>query len=167
MGRADAYVDYLFQRLADDKALRADFRRADNETFEYKIWPVLNSFVDLERSGERKAYAIIGAAIAKSKMTSNGEMGLGSAFRSASQDTNSTHGNKEEKFPPRFSRLLSAESLDEVNSVIRPMLTLLISKGARLDFKRLLKDLVDFQYSPDRVRVRWAMDYMRSGGEDD
>lgn len=153
--RSKEFVDYLFSLLGKDKGLRACFKRADNEAYEWKTWQVLRRFVNLEHDDERRAFALIGACIAKSKQEANGSVGLGRACRIAA-------GNEDDDFSPRFMRLLSAESADELLVVLRPSLAYLVSKCGNLDFAGILDDILAFKWKREKIRVCWAKDYLNN-----
>lgn len=156
--RSEDFVDYLFSLKGKDKGLMASFKRADNEAHEWKTWQVLGRFVDLERDDERRAFALVGACIAKSKQSANGTVGLGRAFRIATGDDG---GN----YSPRFMRVLSAENLDELLVILRPSLTYLTDQCGILDFDGILVDILAFKYRRDSIRGRWAKDYLANGEE--
>ena len=56
----------------------------------------------------------------------------------------------------------SVNTLEEVLMVLPHDLKLFLSKSIKLDYKRLLRDLVNFQYDDarDKVKVSWAKDYL-------
>ena len=165
-GLTDAFVDYVFKLIAEDKGIRADLRRADNPSFEWKVWPVIQQFIkdDIGIKGKRRAYALVAAAIAKSGMNENGNIGLGRAFHILEEEKGAVDPDN---FPSRMARLLSCDSQEELEDVMRPVLSLMLSKGLRLDFKSLLDDLVYFNLRKDEVRIGWAKDYIGSTEEVD
>ncbi len=155
------FVDYLFSLKGKDKGLVAYFKRADKEVSEWKIWQVLYRFgVDLQYDDERRAFALIGACIAKSKQNTNGSVGLGRAFHIA---TDKEDGN----FSPRFMRVLSAENINELIVVLRPSLAYLTAKCGNLDFGGILYDILAFKNNRDDVRKRWAENYLGDVEEDE
>lgn len=158
--RSDDFVGYLFSLKGKDKGMLASFKRADNEAYEWKTWQVLRRFVDLEHDDERRAFALVGACIAKSKQSANGTVGLGRAFRLAA-------GDGGDSYSPRFMRVLSAESLDELLVILRPSLTYLINQCGILDFGGILADILFFKYQRDSIRVRWAKDYLVNDDEEE
>ena len=165
LARSDEYVDYLFRRCSEDKGFRADLRRADNPSFEWRVWPVIMSFAGkLDSDMVRRSYALIGSAIGKSRQASNGEIRIGKAFRVISK------GKSENKqFPPRLIRFLSCDDLLDLIAILRPTLSYMISEGIALDFKCLLKDLLAFRYEEnrDRIKAAWAADYLGAEGDND
>lgn len=156
----DSFVDEVFKICSEDKAARARLRRADNPAFEWQALPVVYTFIKdgIDDGGKRHAYLTVAAAIARSDMKANGSIGLGEAFRLIEEEKK--NAEKPKTFPPRLSRLMSCDSLEELVMVIRPILSLVLSKLGNLDFKRLLRDLLDFRYRKDSVLVGWAKDYM-------
>lgn len=152
--RSEDYVDYLFSKFAMDKKIRADFKRADEDSYEWKVWPVINQFTNLEWSDSRRTFAFVGAAMAKSKQTTNGNEGLGAAFRRIAGVVGA------EDFSPRFMRLLSVSDLNELFLVLRPMMPHLLAESNGFDFKRLIRDLLHFKSNSDRIRTMWASEYL-------
>ena len=156
MGReVEDFVNYVFRRMNEDKGFRADLRRADNPQFEWRIWPLINQFAGgIDNDDKRSAYAIVASSIAKCGNKENGSFSLGQAMRIiASSEKN--------KLSLRFARLLSADDARELIILLRPTLSMITSKGIRLDYVRLLNDLLKYRFeaSREQVRISWASDY--------
>lgn len=155
-----SFVEYLFVHCERDKGFAARLRRADNPATEYQSWEVLAKFnVNLDFSSERLPYAMIAAAVAKSRATSNGAIPLGRAIALAFDDgVNSDQANM------RLRRLLACNDVAEACRILRPLITLIQSRvSAPIDFITLLKDLVWFNRDPQRTKARWAQQFYRSG----
>ena len=92
MSQSNDFVSYVFSIIASDKGARADFRRADNDAYEWRIWPYLSRFIaDLDEDVyRRRVYALIGSAIAKSRSDEDGQVPFGMAFRKLSKDNGGT-----------------------------------------------------------------------------
>lgn len=162
--RAEQFVASVIQRLETDTGYRAALTRADNPATEYQSWEHLARWCDLEKENERMVFAAVAAALAKARVKKDGELGLGEALsRAFVPQGGSSSDNDAAK--TRLRRLLACDSVAEVVSVLRPLLGLIASRGVRLDYSRLLKDLLFFG---DRVKLRWAKGfYRKDGGEND
>ena len=161
MSDPTAFIDYIFKRIQVDKGFRAALRRADNPSFEWHISGLLRRFLGDEYFFDdiRHAYAIVAAAAARSSLKKNGSYGFGKAMHKAVGTKFS--GKDKDKFPPRFSRILSSSSFGDLIKVLRPTLQLIDSKSVPLDYSRLLTDLMRFRsdFTRERVRIEWAADY--------
>lgn len=97
--------------------------------------------------------ALIGAALAKGELKVDGKYGLGAPLAACYNDT-SDQGSL------RIRRLLACDSSREACRRLRPLLALFQAlEKPMLSHARLLADLLQFDYAPDRVRRRWAMDF--------
>ena len=162
MSRSDDYINFIFSRI-EDKAFRTAFKHADNEAFIWNAYPYIRNFVNIENETDARLYVLIGSAIIKSGQKENGKCGLGNAFwRIYNKNYDST------EFPPRFKRILAADNLDEILSILRPSLALIRSKDIPLDFKKLLSELNKYRFdgSRNQVRAAWASDYFNKGEEE-
>lgn len=155
-GRGAEFVEYVLRRAKEDKGFAARLRRADNPATEFQSWEILASFrVDLEKPWERMPFALIAAAVAKSRSGTNGPLGLGAALKHAYEN-----GSESAPARARLRRLLACDSSQEVCHVLRPMLALVASKsGVGLDYGRLLDELLVFERYPDRIKSRWAQEF--------
>lgn len=159
-----AFVDYLFIQCERDNGFAARLRRADNPATEYQSWEILAKFnVNLEFPEERLSYALIAAAIARSKAITNGNILIGEAVSKSFED-----GVKSSQANMRLRRLLACDNTEEACRILRPMLSLIQSRvTAPLNFAALLKDLLWFNYDPQRTKARWAQQFYRTGCDND
>ena len=167
--RAERFVEAIIKRCAQDKGYAAHLKRADNPATEYQAWEILASFgVDLARDAERIPFAVVGAAIARAGIESNGMLGLGKALALYYED-----GSESQPARARLRRLLACRDVVELCRVLRPVLSLLQGKGViALDYAGLLHDLLTFRWRAQEVQARWAMDFFSTyqtgeeGGQD-
>lgn len=164
-----AFVDYIINRCQIDNGLRAALKRADNPATEYQSWEVLAGFkVDLEYENQRLPYATIGAAIARTKVEKNGAATIGLAIARCYED-----GNASDQAKAKLRRLLACDSVPEVCRILRPLFSLIESKGKiALDYASLLNDLLWFGHDDSQLRIkaRWAQDFYgkpAAGGVDE
>ena len=154
--RESNFVNYLLNRIQQDKGLAARLRRADNPTTEYQSWEFLAGFgIDLEQDYQRLPYATVTAAIARAKIGANGSLSLGKAIALAYAEKGSAQYSDQAK--ARLRRLLACDDVTEVCRIIRPVLTLIDSRVSQpLDYSKLLGEL---RYFGKRSKIRWAQDF--------
>ena len=155
--RSQRFVETVIQRCGQDKGLAARLRRADNSATEYQSWELLASLnVDLERDYERLPFAIVAAAIAKSKTDSNGSLTLGRAIAACYEK----EGNDSSQAKIRLRRLLACDDLEELIQILRPLLSLIQSKVSQpLDYVQLLNQLRFFSSNSQSSKARWAQEF--------
>lgn len=161
--KAASFVGHVLARCQDDKGFAARLRRADNPATEYQSWELLASFgIDLEHDYPRLAYQSVAAAIARAKITVNGNLTLGRAIAACYED-----GNNSDQAKARLRRLLACDDIRELCRILRGQLSLIDSKaGQGLDFHRLLKQLLSFHYDSQRVKTQWAQEFYGHACED-
>jgi CRISPR system Cascade subunit CasB len=151
-------VRYIITRSQKDKAIAAALRRADNPDTEYQSWEVLAAFhIDLEKPWQRLPYAAVAAAIAKAKIERNGSVGIGRGIASCYGE-----GNQSDQAKAKLRRLLACDSVEEACRILRPLFSLIMSKGkAPLDYATLLTQLLRFHWQEQAVKAQWAQDFYR------
>lgn len=157
--KGHAFVDYVIKRCQADNGLRAALKRADNPATEYQSWEVLAGFhhIDLEHENQRLPYTTISAAIARAKVERNGTTVIGQAIARCYED-----GNASDQAKAKLRRLLACDSVPEACRILRPLLSLIESKGnSALDYASLLNDLLRFGHddSQTRIKARWAQGF--------
>ena len=156
--RSEKFVDYIIQRIKNNKGDAAALRRADNPSTEYQAWEILAGFgVKLDSENERLPFATIAADIARVKPEFNGKTLIGQAIAKCYDD-----GNQSDQAKAKLRRLLACDSTAEVCRILRPLLTLVESKtGLTLDYARLLNDLLWFRHDESRqkIKARWAQNF--------
>jgi len=141
-----------------DHGFAAALRRADNEATEYQSWEILSSWCNLEKEWQRLPYALVGAAIAKAKPGADGYLGIGQAIAKCYEE-----GNQSDQAKARLRRLLACKTVQEACSILRPILGLASSKGAKIKYSKLLDDLIRF--NPEYTLSRWAQDFYGRGAD--
>lgn len=153
-----AFIDYIISYCQSSNGRRAALKRADNPSTEYQSWEVLAGFqIDLEWENKRIPYAMIAAAIARTKIENNGSVKIGSAIARCYED-----GNMSDQAKAKLRRLLACDSVPEVCRILRPLFSLIESKGnSALDYASLLSDLLWFgrEESQLHIKARWAQDF--------
>ncbi|MDN8598845.1 type I-E CRISPR-associated protein Cse2/CasB [Citrobacter sp. S2-9] len=160
--RAERFVSYVIDRMKQDSGFAARLRRADNPATEYQSWELLANFgIDLEKERERLPYCTVGAALARAKPASNGKLPLGAAIATCFDG-----GNQSDQARARLRRLLACTSTSESCRILRPLLTLMASRGVTPDFSQILEQLLWFSGNgQERIRTRWAQEFYRRTGE--
>lgn len=158
--RGAAFVVYVLKKIEQDNAFGAALRRADNPATEYQSWEYLAKWCDLDNSYERTCFATVAAALAHAQRSVDTKTSIGSAIALSYSD-----GNQDDSAKRKLRRLLACDTSQEACQWVRPVLRLAESKGVRINFGRLLDDLL---YFGAKVKERWAMDfYGRKENNDD
>lgn len=151
-------VAKVFARCKNDKGFAATLKRADNLDTAYQAWEILAAFkVPLNVESKRLPYALVLAAVAKSSMEKDGNLGLGAALAKAYQDEK---GNVGDAAKPKLRRILACDDVVEVCQVLRPILQLICSRGVGISFEKLLNDLKYF--NSEKTLASWAQDFFGS-----
>ena len=138
--KGNAFVEFVLRRLSQDTAFGAAMRRADNPSTEYQAWEYLAGWCDLEKECERRPFAIVASALARAKPMTDGHMGLGRAI-AASFKTDKADGNQSDAAKAKLRRLLACDTVVEVCSILRPILSLIESRGVPLNYSELLDEI--------------------------
>lgn len=163
--RTQKFVDYIIQQVQDNKGKAAALRRADNPNTEYQSWEVLAGFgVQLDSENQRLPFATIAADIASVKPLTNGNIIIGQAIARCYED-----GNQSDQAKAKLRRLLACDTTSEACRILRPLLSLIASKGGvSLNYVALLDDLLWFSHddSRQRIKARWAQQFYGKQTED-
>ena len=166
--REQQFVARVLEQCKTDNGFAARLRRADNpDTEYYALGDLAKLGVTIEDDSQRLPFALIAAALSRDADTMNvdGTLGIGAALRQCLPD-------EEAEDSPRLRRLLACESLNETCQVLRPMLSLVRSKGIHLGYARLLQDLRSFRFGKDaaqKTKRQWVSDFYRktAAGDND
>lgn len=154
--RGENFINYICSIIASNTAKTAALRRADNPSLEYQSWEILNRFgVDLTNPQERIIFSLIAAAAAKGKVEEDGTLGIGAALANC---YDGKCGN--DQAIAKLRRLIACNSIEELNSVLRPLLQLVLShNGTILNYGKLLDELLQFQWKPLEIKANWAQNF--------
>ena len=161
------FVNFILSNMEKNRGMRARLRRADNPTNEVGAWEYLARFVDLHNHSQRRAFALVAAALAKSKQENTNEQSPEAEQTPRKDGTHSLgkalagiyEPNKQEPAKARLRRILSCQSLDELCDVLRPILGLITKENRYpLSYSRLLTDLLWFEQN-QRAKEQWAQDF--------
>jgi len=156
--KARGFVDFVIKRMQTDNGFAAAMRRADNPDTEYQSWEFLASFnIDLGKPWERLPYCTVGAAIAKAKPEHDGSLGLGLAIGRCYND-----GNSDSQAKAKLRRMLACETVEEACLFLRPLLSLIASRGVQLSYGKLLNELC---YFGPEIKSIWAQNFYGSKAE--
>jgi CRISPR system Cascade subunit CasB len=161
--RPEAFVGMVIERLngsKPDTAFSAALRKADNPATEYYCWEYLIKWCDIENSKERKAFIVVGAAIAKTKPRNNGSLGIGQAIVRCYSSEGTYDGNENNSARSKLRRLLICTTTEEACDILRPLLSLIRSREVPLDYAGLLKDLLySDKWFNEGIKPQWAKDF--------
>lgn len=165
---AARFVSYAIDRIQKDNGFSSRLKRADNPATEYQSWELLANFgIDLEKEWERLPYCTVGAALARAKPKADGTLPLGSAI-AVCFDDGPKKGNESDQAKARLRRLLACTTTTEACRILRPLLTLMASRGVTPDFSQLLEQLLWYSgKGQERIRARWAQEFYRRRVDDD
>jgi CRISPR system Cascade subunit CasB len=151
-----AFVQFIIAIIEKNKGAAAALKRADNLATEYQSWEYLAVFnIDLEKPWERLPFATVAAAIAKEKSTHNGTEGIGKAIAKCYED-----GNQSDQAKAKLRRLLACDSVEEACRILRPLFSLIVSRGnSSVNYARLLEQLLKFHWESDRIKSQWAQEF--------
>lgn len=149
------FVTAMIEKVKQDSACRAALRHADNFSTESRAWQYIVHFCKLEYQDERRAFCLVGAAIARAMPDHDGHMSVGSALRSLCT------GNTEEALSTelaRLRRLLACADSTELIDVIRHVLRYLQTKGTPISYDLVLRDIL---YWSEYTRINWTKDFFK------
>lgn len=160
--RAQKFTTYTIEKIKIDNAFGAALRRADNPDTEYQAWEYLVQWCDIEKPWKRIPFAVIGAALARAKPEKEGTLGLGKCIAACYED-----GRESDAAKARLRRLLGCHSVLEACRVLRPILSLVQSRGAQLNYGKLLEQLLRWYDNGERQKISWASDFYGRRNDDD
>lgn len=151
--KEDRFVEYVLQNLSRDTGFRAALTRADNPQTEPQAWPYLANYCDLEKPWERLPYALVAACMARLRAEKNGTQSLGEALRFSKENLLEDDDSIERK----LRRILACDNVEELVSVLRPILRYVTGKeNVSLNYAQLLRDVLYFN---EKTKTIWAKQY--------
>ncbi len=161
--RYQSFVTYALQRCQNDTGYAAKLRKADNPDTASQAWDLLLNYgIDITREHDLRAFALIGAALSRSKANADGPKNLGGALKAC---LGKDEKPEESSIALRLRRILACSSQEELCLVLRPLLNLIAAKSESknpLCFAQLLKEIHWFGYDEEetqRIKLRWAQDF--------
>ena len=154
--KTQIFVSYVIERIKNDNGFGATLRRADNPDTEYQSWEHLSKWCNLEKEWERLPFAVVGSALARSKPSKDGMLGIGKAIAKAYSREGSHNGSEENSAKAKLRRLLACKTIPEVCGILRSTLRLIESRDISVNHANLLNDLLFFNgyYSGRKPRIR-------------
>lgn len=158
----------------EDRGLMANLRCALVENKRHRAWPYLAKFGGIgERHGNkviethfnRVVQTVAGLYATHSKETHDGD--YGAMCRKLLSDDERKKLNQSEGIGPvsrRFQHLLAADSDEIFDRALRFVLRAK-AQDIPVNYEQLYKDLLDWEYHADWVRVRWAQSFWTPGVE--
>lgn len=143
-----------------DKGTRAKLRRADNPNTEYECWDFLiRNGIYIEKDYERLPAALIAASIARSKTEENGSSKFPVALAKSYPD-----GSNSDSACMKMRRICACDSVEELVTVLRPLIGLVESRASGIDYEDLYKFLRKFRYEDSRQsqKARWFTAFYHS-----
>ncbi|HCJ94033.1 MAG TPA: type I-E CRISPR-associated protein Cse2/CasB [Sphaerochaeta sp.] len=167
--RSVNFVNHVIKEVNDDrgKGFGAKLRKADNENTEYQSWEILSRWVNLEWESDRKAFALIGASIARVKPVADGKLSIGEALRMVHLKDKDIGDLEKSSSALRLRRILACKEKDELMDILKPVVRYVESSGLLLQQARLLDEILWFNNdeSRERTRAKWARDFFRKKEE--
>lgn len=157
--RSAAFIKSVINYIENDKAAAAALRRADNQSTEFQSWQYILPFCgDFTNRLKRLPFQFIGAAMVKGKITRNGSLRIGEAIARCYED-----GSQSNQAKAKLRRLLACDSVNELCTILRPLLRLIQEKCKMpLDYERLLAEVLQFEFEDQQIKARWAQSFYRS-----
>ncbi|GAB6141247.1 hypothetical protein JCM14076_19760 [Methylosoma difficile] len=158
------FVEHVLKfRKDDNKAAMAALKCADNPVKADRSWEYLARFI--YNGYEPQLSFTIAAAIIKAEIKTDGYVGIGKALALRYEDDG---GKDSSQAKAKLRRLLACDSIEELCNVLRPLLSLINSKGSiSLDYAKLLKQLRKFNTDNQSIKTAWAKDFYRYQATDE
>lgn len=153
------------RRAQSDRGKMASLRRGLSPATVMDAWPVVAALGGQIGQPGQSVHLDIAALFATHPKESNarnfGETCREIALADASDKI------LPESYERRFRRLLACDHTEDLAGQLRTWVRLAESKRVGVNYEILFDDLVWWNSSADRIRVRWARSFWRSGIESD
>lgn len=160
--RAARFVEAL-RRVQSDRGKMASLRRGLSPSTVMDCWPVIASVGGQIGLPGESVYVDIAALFAAHPMESDAR-NLGETCREIAL-AESSDDKVPESHERRFRRLLACDGAEDLAAQLRTWIRLAASKGVGINYESLFDDLAWWNTSAERIRVRWARAFWRSGVE--
>lgn len=145
----------------EDRGFMANLRCLLVGNKQHRAWPYVANFGGIgDKHGNKVVQTIAGLYATHSEETHDGN--YGAMCRKLLSDDERQKLNRAEGIGPvsrRFQHLLAAEGDEIFDRVVRLVLRAKAQDNIRVNYEQLYKDLLDWEYHADRVRVRWAQSF--------
>lgn len=156
------FIENIFRLCKSDSGIASKLKRAASENQAVSSYGILvRAGIDIEKSNQLITHSIVAEIIAKSELESDvGKENLGAVLR-LSLEFKKEEGK--ELNDTRMRRLLSCDTLEELQLVLRSILNFIISRGniEKLCLSEFLKDLLYFETesAQNRIKKKWAKSF--------
>lgn len=148
--RADAFVSKLLATQAD-RGKMAQLRRGLTDSGKPQAWMALASLGGIIDS---PAYLATGGLFAMHPTnTEAGSIGFTCHCITKQRRV------KPEQFAPRFNRLVSCATDEELAQHLTSLVTMAKSCGVPINYRQMFCDLWNWRWYRDEISVRWAKEY--------
>lgn len=162
------FLEFLM-RHRDDTGVMADLRCALIPAREYRAWPYIARFCNLENDRERIIAATVGAAFALQPECGGKLDNMGDVMGKVACGDNGIDGLS--SYMSRFRRLLNCDNVEELSPQLHTIFKAAQARDIPINHENLWNDLF---YWGERVKRRWAAHYwpheerkMNSGDDGD
>ena len=140
----------------------ANLRRGFSPATEHYVWPYLARFCSLENEHERMVFATVAACFGfHPEHTDEGNFGT-----TLNRVACSRQGaeNPLEAFEPRFRRILSASTVQDICQQLRSLVQLAKGSNVPINYVQLLNDLLCWEQNSREIKIQWAASYYAGSG---
>jgi CRISPR type I-E-associated protein CasB/Cse2 len=160
--RATRFVEAL-RRAQNDRGKMASLRKGLSPATVMDAWPVVAALGGQIGQPGESVHVDIAALFATHPQESD-TRNFGETCRAIAL-ADSSDNMIPESHERRFRRLLACDLSQDLSGQLRTWIRLAASKGVGVSYEKLFDDLTWWSTSADRIRVRWAQSFWRSGLE--
>lgn len=157
MANYAGYIGYIKRLVViQDRGSLADLKKGASAGTRQYAWSHMASFCDLSKEADERSFSLVGSAMALGKGRTSDSVGnLGASLRNLAY-INKQKPGKSGPTDGRIKRLISCRTTVELCDQLSSVLRLLSSKGARIDYLKLLEDVHGWD---EDVKRNWAKGY--------
>jgi CRISPR type I-E-associated protein CasB/Cse2 len=150
------FIEFL--KNINSKALIADLKRGLVSGREFKAWPIISQWCNLENDRMRIITQTIAGQFVSYPKGHNPGKNFGASLNLLALRRNKENPLRGLKlFERHLNRIFCCSTSQEVCEVLGYYFRMMKSEGVRIDFERLY---IDICYWSDSVRIRWAKGYL-------